>query len=267
MKKILIAVLAGVMAVSVCACSHTEKEEFTQSSQESSAVSQSDSSSGESTATSTITSTTDSTEENPIISQFVDTNKLDEKTRKNVTDVLSGDTVDMSASGKLSITGGISIEFNAAAAKKNDSVYLEMECAGKKIKILKNADGKYTIDDENKTATFEKITDDEQTSENLSGGSKVISTLSSYFISSFGLDSIEYKGSGNEEYNGKAYDFEEYSFASGTIKVYYDSDTPVYFVSTTNSGKESVITINKLTTDVSDEIFNIPDGYKIIDNN
>ena len=253
MKKICIAVLTGIMALSVCACSNTEPAsgESTEESQ-TSAVSQSDSSVYES-----------SIPENPIISKFIDTSKLDEKTRRNVIGVLSSDSVELSASGKLAITGGISIGFDVDIAKDGENVSIEAECAGKKIKTITNADGKYTIDDDKKTASLEKISNDE-TSEQTLGGNKIIESLASYFTSSFGLDSIEYKGNGNEEYNGKVYDFEEYTFESGTIKAYYDGDTPVYFVSTTDSGKESVITVNKLNNNVDKEIFNVPSGYEVI---
>ncbi len=251
MKKWITAILAGLMLLSFSACSNnqtkkTESKEISVSSAE--------------------TSNDDTQKSGSMVSDFVDTEKLDEKTQKYVTDVLQGDTLELSAEGDLALVAGLSAAINVDIAKDNGNIYVEMGCGEAKVKFIRNDQGTYLVDDHNKTAALQTNTEQSDGSENTESSMRdnpVVKMVISYFSKSFGLDSIEYKGQGKEQYNGQEWEFEKYTSDSGTIKAYYDGTTLKYIVSTPSNGKESVITVNKLTNKTESSKFEIPSDYQI----
>ncbi len=246
MKKIFIAILIGVTVISAVSCSASDKDYISTSSELSQASDTADPS---------------SSEKDSMIDNLVDVNQLGDKTKTNIIDVLENDSMDLSVNGKLTVTGGITVELNCTLAKSDNCLYFDLGLGDSHIKTIQNADGRYRVNDKDKTAVLENI--NEETSSFSSKDDKLVKMVLSYISSALGLDDIHFKGTGNEEYNGQQYDFEEYSNSNGAVKVYFDHSVPQYIVSTKDSGQQSVITIHKLSKEPDSKLFIIPSDYQI----
>ena len=74
------------------------------------------------------------------------------------------------------------------------------------------------------------------------------------------------QNTGEEELFGEKFGFEEFKNKDGIVaKYYYDDITLRYVKMTDENGKEEIIQVVKISTDIPEEMFKIPDGYVIQD--
>ena len=199
-----------------------------------------------------------------VIQQFVNVSKLSDKTVSNITDILIGDSMTLDAEAKIAVTSGISIDFTVYIVKNGDDLYQKYTVAGQSVTVINKSDGIYAVHDDTKTVDFSpKNSSTEEYSEIESIVNTIATQITSYVMSGFGFDTIEYSNSGSEEYKGTVYDFEEYASERANIKIYYSGNSPKHIVSRDGSGNISVITVNSLTAEYDPSIFSIPEDYEI----
>lgn len=262
MKKIFAALLVGLMAVSISACSNNN------SSSNSSAPAASSSTQQSSTVSETQQSSQASSESSASskdISKFVDVNKLGKKTLDNFVNKLSGDKMTLTISGESEMSAASSessatvSKVKMSIAKSNDNVYMNVSLSGSlsyDITTLTNEKGTYLMSSQTKTALFTPKSD---TSEETSDTANTIGSM----FGSTDFKNIEYKGDGTEEYQGKTYSFEEYTNNGSSLKMYFDGDKPEYIVSKDSTGKEETVKIDELSSDADESLFTVPSDYKI----
>ena len=201
-----------------------------------------------------------------IIENIVNPDDLGDKTREYLKKSLESKDIYMNVTGEFSIFGGMEIPFNAELARSDSGVMEKFTFGENSVKILRNSDGTYLIDDSGKKAilTGEAYDPDEKL-ETVDGLTKngIANEILSQLSSSFSLDMLSYRNSGTEEYNGKNCSFEEYVADGKTVRIYFDGDKPVALKSIDGSNI-SEIEINEITNTPDKEIFVIPDGYEIV---
>lgn len=75
-----------------------------------------------------------------------------------------------------------------------------------------------------------------------------------------------YLNTGSEMIDGKSYEYEEYSVDGQGIKYYFENDTLKYMRTfSIEDDMEYLIKIIDYGTDFSDSVFDVPEGYTIID--
>ena len=201
-----------------------------------------------------------------IIENIVNPDDLGDKTREYLKKSLESKDIYMNVTGEFSIFGGMEIPFNAELARSDSGVMEKFTFGENSVKILRNSDGTYLIDDSGKKAmlTGEAYDPDEKL-ETVDGLTKngIANEILSQLSSSFSLDMLSYRNGGTEEYNGKNCSFEEYVADGKTVKIYFDGDKPVALKSIDGSNI-SEIEINEITNTPDKKIFVIPDGYEIV---
>lgn len=201
-----------------------------------------------------------------IIEKLVDVDKLGEQTKGYMQKALESENVYMDITGEFALFGGLSVKFNAELARSDSGVMEKFTLGESSVKVIGNSAGTYLIEDTKKKAflTGEAYDPDEklQIDDDLTQNS-IANDILSQLSSSFGLDMLEYKGSGTENYKGTEYSFEEYSADGKTVKVYFEGDKPVYITSIYGENV-SEIAINAINNTPDESLFRVPDGYEIV---
>lgn len=279
MKRVFVFILTALIAVSLTACNKSEeKAEISndnsvstlyENSEQSEEISEELSEQSEKPEISqTDTSSSDDNRASDLISMLVDKSKLSENTRKSVIDVLESDSFYMNIEGNIVIFGAVTSNFDVEIAKSNNNTLEIVALGNQKMKFITNEKGTYTVDDKKKTAILTvPAKNNENSVKNSDNDSYTSNELAnkiiSYFASSLGLDSVKFKQSGNEEYEGKKYDFDEYTSDKADIKLYFDNSSLKYIVSTDKKDKQSVIKFNSLSSSPDSSLFEIPNDYTI----
>lgn len=161
-------------------------------------------------------------------------------------------------------------KISISLAKDKENFYMDISFADMEYAILKKPDTSYIMLPKLKICTEMKY---EDISDKMSFINSIIGDeLTS--LDGFDISGFELKDSGNEEYNGKTYDFEVYSTYGSDIKFYFENDNPVYIMVDPNVGailgnddsssyEKKVVSIDKLTSDFDASIFEIPKDYTI----
>ncbi len=201
-----------------------------------------------------------------IVENIVDIENLGDKTKEYTQKSLESKDIYINATGRLAIFGGMEIKFHAEIAKSDSGVAEKFTFGKNSVKILRNSEGTYLIDDVEKRAvlTGEPYNPDEklQTEDGLTQNSIANEILQQLSLS-FGLDKLEYKGSGTEKYKGRELNFEEYNADGENVKIYFDGDKPVYMVGTDGSNISEIV-VNTITDTPDEDMFVIPEGYAIV---
>ncbi len=201
-----------------------------------------------------------------IIERLVDVSKLGDQTKGYMQKALGSQNIYMNVTGEFALFGGLSVKFNAELARSDSGIMEKFTLGEDSVRVIGNSNGTYLIEDTEKRAflTGEAYDPDEklQIDDDLTQNS-IANDILSQLSSSFGLDTLEYKGSGTEQYKGTEYSFEEYSTDGKTVKVYFDGETPVYIISK-NGQNVSEIAINAINNTPDESLFRVPDGYEIV---
>ncbi len=204
------------------------------------------------------------TDESDAEAAWFDTAAFGEKTA-DALNLLSKSQYTVSMTGELAVADGLTTDFQFLFAKDGNKEYNRIVFGGKEFVTLKNSNGTYTLDTENKTAV--PVLTNESLNGNHTFTDSDTQKAFSYLLSGLALDQISYSGSGNETFRSTDYEYEEYNAAGGTIKIYFNHTVPEYIVRTDTDGKQSVITVNRFTSDTDSSLFVIPSDYTIIQEN
>lgn len=262
MKRIFTVILCSSLIFCLSACSKQDSSSSSKASQasENSPASESsiDTNNSKASETSIIK------ESSSAVSKYIDINKLTDKTAK-IADILDGERVTLEAEGNISVAAGISVSFSAKLVKDGSKRYQQLSYSSMNSTTIVNDNGTYKLDENKKTAKLinKSDQDSESSTENQnSADDPVKEKMASYMSSSFNLDELTYKESGEEKYKGKSLSYEEYNAGDYIIKLYYDENTPVYL--TVKKGtQKSEIEIKQLSAEADNSLFEIPSDYKI----
>lgn len=73
------------------------------------------------------------------------------------------------------------------------------------------------------------------------------------------------QNTGEEELQGEKFGFEEFKNADGTITKFYYDDKTLRYVKVIKNDSEELIQVLELSTNVPEDIFDVPDGYIVKD--
>ncbi len=192
--------------------------------------------------------------------KYIDLDKFSEKTKKNVIDVITGDTVTVRAKGRLVIAAGLGADFEAVLIRDGDCMRTELTAAGKRAVILRNEEGTYSLDEDSKTAT--PYPDYSEDGLNPFYSNPAASVMISYLTSMFGMNEMKLTGTGQEEYSGSELSYEEYTAGSSVIRLYYDGDT-LKSIGILKDGQQTGLDITELSPTADSGSFVIPGDYTV----
>ena len=247
MKKIFAAMLVGLMAVSITACSNNNNTPNTTSQTVSSASVQE---SSEESTLATITKT-DSTQDDYL---------TDTKLYKTFYEKVQGDNVHMSADGEMSMSG-VSISISMEVQKQADVTYVAMNMFGINVKSITKDGYTYTLNDSEKKYSKEVA---EESGESTGSGGVSFNMTGS-------MEDLEFIENGLSSEEGTT-DYEKYSTSDSKMTVYFNGDEIKYIeiesteTSTESSGETEPARINvSVSTEIDESLFEIPSDYEEVD--
>ncbi len=275
MKRLLTVLAASLIVLSLCSCKNEN------SAQSSSSAASSDSSI--STTESYVSSENNTYEspekslpsaEEPVFSdekdykdtlagKYLDINKLTDKTKKNVVDIINGDTLSLILDGNIAAAQGISFNFSTTVSKDGSKLYLSTTAVGRTNTILRDDTAVYSLDDKTKTASLlQKLGEESSGEVSPFYKSDTVTRAVTIITAIFGSNELSFVNSGNEDYDGFVYYFEEYKSGSTLIKLLYDGNTLKYVI-IDKDGSESLLTIERLSAVPDDSLLELPKDYKV----
>lgn len=275
MKRLLTVLAASLIVLSLCSCKNEN------SAQSSSSAASSDSSI--STTESYVSSENNTSEspekslpsaEEPVFSdekdykdtlagKYLDINKLTDKTKKNVVDIINGDTLSLILDGNIAAAQGISFNFSTTVSKDGSKLYLSTTAVGRTNTILRDDTAVYSLDDKTKTASLlQKLGEESSGEVSPFYKSDTVTRAVTIITAIFGSNELSFVNSGNEDYDGFVYYFEEYKSGSTLIKLLYDGNTLKYVI-IDKDGSESLLTIERLSAVPDDSLLELPKDYKV----
>ncbi|MDD6489901.1 MAG: hypothetical protein PUG48_08835 [Clostridia bacterium] len=251
MKKIFAALLVGLMAVSVAACSNNNTNTNTGANSQPSVV-------AEESKLAEITKT-DNTKDD-----YLTDTKLYNSFYAKTTE----DNVRIKISGDMSINGS-TMSVDVDMQKQGDNTYASMKMMGMNVINIKK-DG-YTYNLNSLTNTYTKTKNDETSDTSDNGMSEGITNITG------SLKDVKFVENGVSSEEGTT-DYEKYSMTGGTMTYYFNGDEIKYMdieadttsskTSQTESSKtessteEQKMRINiSVTNDIDATLFEIPEGY------
>ena len=140
------------------------------------------------------------------------------------------------------------MEMTMKSAYKGDMIYSESEYAGQKSIMVMKDGYQYIIDHSSKTVMKMQVVDN------------------SAVMDMFADEAANYEtavASGETEYNGKSYDYEEFTVEGETVQYLFDGDE-LKFIKATVEGEEGVVEILSLEKGADAKLFEIPEDYQMI---
>ena len=140
------------------------------------------------------------------------------------------------------------MEMTMKSAYKGDMIYSESEYAGQKSIMVMKDGYQYIIDHSSKTVMKMQVVDN------------------SAVMDMFADEAANYEtavASGETEYNGKTYDYEEFTVEGETVQYLFDGDE-LKFIKATVEGEEGVVEILSLEKGADAKLFEIPEDYQMI---
>ena len=139
------------------------------------------------------------------------------------------------------------MEMTMKSAYKGDMIYSESEYAGQKSIMVMKDGYQYIIDHNAKTVMK-------------------ISALEATVKDVFADEAANYEtvvASGETEYNGKTYDYEEFTVEGETVQYLFDGDE-LKIIKANVMGTESIVEIISLEKGANEKLFEIPEDYQMI---
>ena len=140
------------------------------------------------------------------------------------------------------------MEMTMKSAYKGDMIYSESEYAGQKSIMVMKDGYQYIIDHSSKTVMKMQVVDN------------------GAVMDMFADEAANYEtaaASGEMEYNGKSYDYEEFTVEGETVQYLFDGDE-LKFIKATVEGEEGVVEILSLEKGADAKLFEIPEDYQVI---
>ena len=140
------------------------------------------------------------------------------------------------------------MEMTMKSAYKGDMIYSESEYAGQKSIMVMKDGYQYIIDHSSKTVMKMQVVDNEAVMDMFSDEAANYETAAA---------------SGETEYNGKTYDYEEFTVEGETVQYLFDGND-LKIMKANVMGTESVVEIISLEKGADAKLFEIPEDYQMI---
>ena len=140
------------------------------------------------------------------------------------------------------------MEMTMKSAYKGDMIYSESEYAGQKSIMVMKDGYQYIIDHSSKTVMKMQVVDNGAVMDMFADEASNYETAVS---------------SGTTEYNGKSYDYEEFTVEGETVQYLFDGDE-LKFIKASAEGEEGVVEILSLEKGADAKLFEIPEDYQMI---
>ena len=140
------------------------------------------------------------------------------------------------------------MEMTMKSAYKGDMIYSESEYAGQKSIMVMKDGYQYIIDHSSKTVMKMQVVDN------------------GAVMDMFADEAANYEtavASGETEYNGKTYDYEEFTVEGETVQYLFDGND-LKIMKANVMGTESVVEIISLEKGADAKLFEIPEDYQMI---
>ena len=140
------------------------------------------------------------------------------------------------------------MEMTMKSAYKGDMIYSESEYAGQKSIMIMKDGYQYIIDHSSKTVMKMQVVDN------------------SAVMDMFADEAANYEtavASGETEYNGKSYDYEEFTVEGETVQYLFDGND-LKIMKANVMGTESIVEIISLEKGADAKLFEIPEDYQMI---
>lgn len=178
------------------------------------------------------------------------------KTYNALIKVLSGENYVMTLQGKADIGEGEE-DVTMTVAAKGENIYIDVNATSQHATIMYKDGTTYIISHDEKAYIAMKGKDEETFDEDTT------------FISKDDLKAIESQEckKGKETIDGIEYEYEEFNTDEGntTERYYFLNNDLKYVKSIDEDGEEELMKIVKLSSEVDDNLFNIPTGYEVLD--
>ena len=140
------------------------------------------------------------------------------------------------------------MEMTMKSAYKGDMIYSESEYAGQKSIMVMKEGYQYIIDHSSKTVMKMQVVDNGAVMDMFSDEAANYETAAS---------------SGTTEYNGKTYDYEEFTVEGETVQYLFDGND-LKIMKANVMGTESIVEIISLEKGADAKLFEIPEDYQMI---
>lgn len=140
------------------------------------------------------------------------------------------------------------MEMTMKSAYKGDMIYSESEYAGQKSIMVMKDGYQYIIDHSSKTVMKMQVVDN------------------SAVMDMFADEAANYEtaaASGETEYNGKTYDYEEFTVEGETVQYLFDGND-LKIMKANVMGTESIVEIISLEKGADGKLFEIPEDYQMM---
>lgn len=178
------------------------------------------------------------------------------KTYNLFSQVFSGNSYIMSFEGEMDLGEGTESAVLTVAVKENN-VYTDVDATSQHLSVIVKDNTTYIISHDEKICMTTQGED-----ESILGDDMLL-------ISEDQLKEMENQEytTGKETIDGTEYEYEEYKDQEiGISERYYFSGSDLKYVkSIDEDGEEEIMKIIKLSSDVDSAIFNVPEGYQVID--
>ncbi len=145
-------------------------------------------------------------------------------------------------------TAAEGMEMTMKSAYKGDMIYPESEYAGQKSNMVMKDGYQYIIDHSSKTVMKMQVVDN------------------GAVMDMFADEAANYEtavASGETEYNGKSYDYEEFTVEGETVRYLFDGND-LKIMKANVMGTESIVEIISLEKGADAKLFEIPEDYQMI---
>ena len=178
--------------------------------------------------------------------------KQDSKLKNVFKDITSDTGMHMKSTTE---TNGITIEMDLY--KKGDKMYADTRANGSQFIMIVSGNFIYMLDQASKTAVRAEMTPEQK--------AQVDNSMS-------GMDTVYDTAESDEEFtrstckiDGMNYDSEVYDSKDGKATFVFNDDGDLVYLITEAGGQEVRMKIDALDGDVTDGIFEVPDGYTVVD--
>lgn len=181
-------------------------------------------------------------------------NNAESKTYAVLSKAFSGDSYIMTLEGNIDLGEGVE-NSTMTLAMRGEDIYMDVNATSGHLTIMYKDNTTYVVSHEDKMYMTAEGKNEE-----------IFAEEDMFVFSKEDLADIETAkyNTGKEEVNGTEYDYEEYKDEeAGTTEKYYFSGEDLKYIKTTDAnGQEEIMKVIKLSSDVEDNVFDLPTDYE-----
>lgn len=181
-------------------------------------------------------------------------NNAKSKTYTVLSKAFAGDSYIMTLEGNMDLGEGLE-NSTMTLAMRGEDIYMDVNATSGHLTIMYKDNTTYVVSHEDKMYMTAEGKNEE-----------IFAEEDMFAFSKEDLQYIETAkyDTGKEEVNGTEYEYEEYKDEeAGTIEKYYFSGEDLKYIKTTDAnGQEEIMKVIKLSSDVEDNVFDLPTDYQ-----